>query len=226
MKIIPIEGNDIVVGWYPDTKQTTCSIPQREMKKMDEICKFFDKRSRLNNFLSVIDPEGDRVVSLRNIEHFLLKMCHQNNISYSIKKGTVRERFNISENFDKTFDQETKRYFDIFCREKKVVLVYVQIVDGKKMYCYLHTSIGQANLFMWLIKWRTLNYIVNHKDEIEKDIAMYKETTEEKDNDIDDYHHSTTIDPKCSVSIDFTSPSEKKKKKTRVSRKKRSTMLM
>lgn len=228
MKIIPIKDNKLIIGWYPVTKQVNYNISQKEINKMTEICTFFDKKSRLKSFLSVIDPDGDRIVSLRNIEHFLLKMCYYDtNISYPIIKGNLKERFNISQNFNEMFDQETKKYFDIFCRERKVILVYISKVNDDKEYCYLHTSIGQANLFMWMIKWRVLNYIINHRDDIEKSISYFKETSDEKTQEVQiKIEHSPFINTDdCSISLNFSSSVSNSVKKTRNSRKKRGASI-
>lgn len=230
MAIIEIEGNATVIGWYPVTKKKDYEVPQREMDKMAEICKFFDKKSRLNKFTSVIDGAGERIISSRTIDHFLNEMCHRDRgISYPITKGSLRERFNVSENFNEARDQEGKKYFDAFCRERKVVMVYIKKVNGEKSYCHLSTSIGQANLFMWLIKWRTLDYIINHKREIERDATMNKDEKEKKKKEMSIESNISAESPfidmdECDVSIDISS-SKSSAKKTRTSRKKRNAAI-
>ena len=74
-----------------------------------------------------------------------------------------------------------------------------------------------------MIKWRVLNYIINHRTDIEKSIAYLKESTEERVIEPDlDLENSPFIDTDdCSMSLNFSSTLSKSSKKTRNSRKKR-----
>lgn len=81
----------------------------------------------------------------------------------------------------------SKKYFDPFCRGKKILCLYEDNIDNidniDTMEIEFTSSIGQLNFFKWAIQNGIIAYIQNHVEEIESDMkTRIKENRMAKSN--------------------------------------------
>jgi len=105
-----------------------------------------DQQTR-NEMIDIMESNHPNI-SLRLIDFFLDKYTRNHNIQYIIGNQLT----NINDEYRKQLKIHTKQYFDPFRRYNRFVH---QFNDGK----LLNTSIGQLNLFKWMLENGIINYI-------------------------------------------------------------------
>lgn len=98
-------------------------------------------------------------VSLRLIEHFVTKFSREKEISYNLSNAVFRPYDSYKYEQIKAFN---KKLFDVYRRTK---IFKIQTDKGE-----LETTVAQLNFFNWLFKYKILDYILEHKDKIQKDL--------------------------------------------------------
>ena len=112
---------------------------------------------------------GESRTSLRLLEWLVTGYSNKNNIFYE----TNNDLFYINKEYRNEVNKYSKRYFDPFCRQKKIIYTYHSKDSNKDT--IFSTSIGQLNFFQWAIKNKVITYLENHLDEIKEDmISKYK----------------------------------------------------
>jgi hypothetical protein len=139
-----------------------------------EICilnknkKFFSsKKKYIDQVIDLIDGTSD--ISLRILDWFITNYSKKYNTFYKIKTNEGEENFYVNNEYHKQLFGYTKKYFDSFCRGRKIVYHY-RAADFPNFHIDFITSIAQLNYFQWVIRNKILNYVKSHRKEIEKDM--------------------------------------------------------
>ena len=99
---------------------------------------------------------GHSPISLRILNFFITTYARNENVI--IKR---REDFNVYQEYKICLKAYSIKYFDPFCRRERI-----QITSGTVS---MTTTVGQMNIFKWVIENDILEYIMsNHKDIIVK----------------------------------------------------------
>ena len=113
---------------------------------------YYDDDNVMNNFTNIVN--GNCGVSLRLIDWFVTTYCKKNHISYNI--GTTY--FDVFQDYKLMGKSFKKRKFDPFCRGDRVKL-------NNNGLC-VETTIGQLNFFKWAMTNNVIEYILEHKDQL------------------------------------------------------------
>jgi len=102
-------------------------------------------------------------ISIRLIDHFIIKYCKENKIVLNINKNNKINMFVIYVSYKNQLRKWNKKYFDPFSRGARIPYF---IYQDK---CII-TTIGQLNFFKWFIENNIHEYIYNNINNIEKDM--------------------------------------------------------
>ena len=153
------------------TSGTRSVLDDIEKSFMKDIIDFFKNPKYMNILLSIVVPDNNHRVSLRALEWFVTNYCKKNGTWYKIKHGSVIELFSVYTDYKAKLKAYKKLYFDPFCRGAKINFSYNSSDGTKKI---LMTSISQLNFFKWAIKYKVIDYVQDHINEIEKDMKPLK----------------------------------------------------
>lgn len=133
----------------------------REKLMLKSIDKFYlSNKKYFNIILAVIT--GKTRISIRILDWFIITYSKEKDINYEIKINNRKSYFYIYDNYKNQLISYNKKYFDPFCRKRKILYKY----DNIK----LKTSIGQLNFFSWLIRYKIINYVDNNFAKLNKKI--------------------------------------------------------
>jgi len=130
--------------------------------------------------------KGEKCVSLRSVDWFITNYSKKHNIYYKIyidknnnltfesDNNKLIKNINVFQSYKAQLKAYSKKKFDPFCRRERI--------DFKINDSIISTTIGQLNFFKWAIDNLIIDYIVEHQDEIEKD--MNNSLKEMKENGI------------------------------------------
>lgn len=143
---------------------------------MVSLTKFFSQKSNINKVINIINGKSE--LSLRLIDWFVT--------NYSKKHGIIITRilsnnivhFNVYLSYRSQLKAYSKQQFDPFRRRDRISFIY----DKTKS---IETTIGQLNFFRWVIENSIIEYINEHKDEVESDMISTQKENMKKKNDVD-----------------------------------------
>ena len=129
---------------------------------LTKLLTYYNKDNNLKKILSIIN--GESKISLRLIDWFATNYAKKNFIVYNIsnKKGEPK-RFKVYVDYKLKLKAYSKRRFDPFCRWERINIPYNET-------SYIQTTIGQLNFFKWALENKIIAFILEHYDEIEKDM--------------------------------------------------------
>ncbi len=139
---------------------------------LDSLKKFYGDKENSDKLRSIL-IDG-KLISLRSIDWFITNYSKKNNICYLLyEKETNKYSFsgknnkfhlglNVYHSYKSQLKAYSKKRFDPFCRRDRL-----EFKVGDHI---IETTIGQLNFFKWAIKNLVIDYIVNHKTEIETDM--------------------------------------------------------
>jgi len=148
---------------------------------LDSLKKFYGDKENGERLLSIL-IDG-KLISLRSIDWFITNYSKKNNIcyllyetetkkySFSEKKNKFHMGLNVYHSYKSQLKAYSKKRFDPFCRRDRLEFM---VNDSP-----IETTIGQLNFFKWAIKNLVIEYIVNHKTEIEADMNDSLKKTKE-----------------------------------------------
>lgn len=143
-------------------KQAT--IAKNDGLLMMSLSKFYREPGNMQALLPIIN--GHSKVSLRLIDYFITNYVRKHNTTIPQKDlvtGTVTQ-FNVNLSYRAQLKAYSKQAFDCFRRRDRVLFCYDK---GKS----IETTIGQLNVFRWLISNNVLDYIEDHLEEIDSDMV-------------------------------------------------------
>ena len=142
---------------------------------MQSLSKFYADKHNIRRILPVINGESE--VSLRLIDWFITNYSKKNQtiIPTKNKDGTL-QHMNVYLSYRSQLKSYSKTYFDPFRRRDRITFFY----DTNKS---IETTIGQLNMFRWILQSNILEYVQNHRKDIEQDmIKTQKDNQQKKQN--------------------------------------------
>jgi hypothetical protein len=142
---------------------------------MQSLSKFYADKHNIRRILPVINGESD--VSLRLIDWFITNYSKKNQtiITKNNKDGTL-QYMNVYLSYRSQLKSYSKTYFDPFRRRDRITFLY----DTNKS---IETTIGQLNMFRWILQSNILEYVQDHRKDIEQDmIKTQKDNQQKKQN--------------------------------------------
>ncbi len=133
---------------------------------------FFSDEYYKKELIDIIS--GEKSISLRSIDWFITNYSKKKNIYYKIyqkEDGSLTfddtnnklvKNINVFQSYKSQLKAYSKKKFDPFCRRERINL---NISDTN-----IETTLGQLNFFKWAINNLIIDYILIHKNEIEKDM--------------------------------------------------------
>ena len=160
-----------------DKKKTTKIINSKDLL-MISLSKFYINKSNINKILPILDSQAvensENKISLRLIDWFVTNYSKKNN---TIIKKTGSQHFNVYLSYRSQLKAYSKQLFDPFRRRDRITFFY----DVDKS---IETTIGQLNMFRWILQNDIIDYINVNFSEIESDmLATQKENLSKKNND-------------------------------------------
>lgn len=159
-----------------DKKKTTKIINSKDLL-MISLSKFYSNKANINKILPIIDPQlannDNNKISLRLIDWFVTNYSKKNNIV--INKSN--SYFNVYLNYRSQLKAYSKQLFDPFRRRDRITYFY----DIDKS---IETTIGQLNMFRWILQNDIIDYINSNINIIEQDmLSTQKDNINKKNND-------------------------------------------
>ena len=155
---------------------------------LHKLLQFYENEDHMNNMLSIIN--GSSKISLRIVDWFSTNYSKKYFTMYSTEKNA---RFKVYEDYKLKLKAYSKKRFDPFCRWERIQVP----IDKNREYSF-ETTIGQLNFFKWAIENDVIEYIMNHYEEIEKDmnsnntLSKTKKRINNKDKETKDNTNITT----------------------------------
>ena len=140
---------------------------------LESLRKFYENEYYKKQLISIL--KNERVVSLRSIDWFITNYSKKNNIYYLIyetskqrptfieNNNLFRENLNVYHSYKSQLRAYSKKKFDPFCRRDRILF----ILDEENRF---ETTVGQLNFFRWALSNLIIDYIEEHKKEIEDDM--------------------------------------------------------
>ena len=134
---------------------------------------FYKNEYNRDKLLSVLAEEKN--ISLRSIDWFITNYSKKENTYYIIyedsdknptfeeKDNNYKKNMNVFHSYKSQLKAYSKKKFDPFCRRNRILFK----IDEDHS---IETTIGQLNFFKWAISNLIIEYIINHKTEIETDM--------------------------------------------------------
>ena len=147
---------------------------------LNTLLEFYKEPDNLDILKKIINREylapNNKKLSIRMVNWFVTNYAKQYFTVYDVpstKEGEPARRFFVWTNYKSTEDSYSKQMFDPYCRQERILIPY-----GNQN--RIETTIGQLHFFKWAILNKVLDYIVQHFDAIEKDMASRLNTAKKR----------------------------------------------
>ncbi len=145
----------------PTLERRTSTTKNRVQCKQDFVIawlqEFYTHPGHLEALLPIL--RGESPVSLRLIDYFVTNYAKKNNTSFQLNG----KQFLIYFHYKRELNAYSKRLFDPFCRRERIEFQ----ARGHEGFV---TTVGQLNFFRWAIEKKILEYITEHREDVEKDM--------------------------------------------------------
>ena len=141
---------------------------------MVSLGKFYANSSNMKKILSIVEPKNDGRISLRLVDWFVTNYSKKNNIIINQNPNTTP--FNVYVSYRSQLKAYSKQLFDPFRRRDRITFVYG---DNEN----IETTIGQLNMFRWIIQNQIIDYIQANIDDIENDMINIQKQNNNMRND-------------------------------------------
>lgn len=158
-----------------DKKKSTKIINSKDLL-MVSLSNFYNVRTNIHKILPIILPTNTNPVSLRLIDWFVTNYSKKNNIIISGKKNNNITHFNVYLSYRSQLKAYSKQLFDSFRRRDRITFYY----DVEKS---IETTIGQLNMFRWIVQNDILDYIQSNIEAIEADMIKTQKDNQNKRDD-------------------------------------------
>lgn len=173
---------------------------------MQNLTHFYKESSNLNKMMKIIN--GESKISLRIVDWFVTNYAKKYYTVYDIHvplihprtraDGTIEnteiQRFKVYNDYKLKLKSYSKKRFDPFCRWERINIPYDNNTD-------METTIGQLNFFKWAIENNIIDYIEEHREEIERDMNERNSTSIRKRNVAEDTSATKTRKKREELSI-------------------------
>jgi hypothetical protein len=151
----------------PTLERRAVTVKNRVQCKQDQVVSwlhdFYSSPGNLEKLLPIL--QGTSAVSLRLVDYFVTNYAKKMNTSFP-QSG---RHFLVYFNYKRELNAYSKRLFDPFCRRERIMF------QARGMEAFV-TTVGQLNFFRWFIEKHILEYVMENRETIEKDMnATLKE---------------------------------------------------
>jgi len=140
---------------------------------MVSLSTFYNDKNNINKIIPIISPTGNNRISLRLIDWFVTNYSKKNNTIITKKKDNTVIHFNVYLSYRSQLKAYSKQLFDSFRRRDRITFFY----DMDKS---IETTIGQLNMFRWILQNDILDYIQSNLEEIENDMIKTQKDNQNK----------------------------------------------
>jgi hypothetical protein len=159
-----IESNEIVESTpsdLPVLERRAVTVKHRVQCKQDQVISwlqdFYTEPGNLEKLLPIL--QGSSSISLRLVDYFVTNYSKKFNTSYMLNN----RHFLVYFNYKRELNAYSKRLFDPFCRRERIMF-QARGIDP------FVTTVGQLNFFRWFIEKNIYEFVVEHREDIEKDM--------------------------------------------------------
>jgi hypothetical protein len=145
----------------PTLERRAVTVKNRVQCKQDQVVSwlhdFYSSPGSLEKLVPIL--QGTSPVSLRLVDYFVTNYAKKMNTSFA-QSG---RHFLVYFNYKRELNAYSKRLFDPFCRRERIMFQ----VRGMDPFV---TTVGQLNFFRWFIEKNILEYVMENRETIEKDM--------------------------------------------------------
>jgi hypothetical protein len=140
---------------------------------MLSLSRFYSKCDRIRQILPIINGESE--ISLRLIDWFITNYSKKYNtvLVRNIEGNTVH--LNVFLSYRSQLKSYSKTFFDPFRRRDRIRFYYDTKSDA-----WIDTTIGQLNMFRWMLQYDILDFLREHKESIESDMINAQRENQKK----------------------------------------------
>ncbi len=157
----------------PANKKKGTKIINSKDLLMVSLSTFYNDKNNINKIIPIISPTGNNRISLRLIDWFVTNYSKKNNTIITKKKDNTVIHFNVYLSYRSQLKAYSKQLFDSFRRRDRITFFY----DVDKS---IETTIGQLNMFRWILQNDILEYIHSHLEDIENDMIKTQKDNQNK----------------------------------------------
>lgn len=143
-----------VVSIQP-VNENTNTVMVKNRLLIGNLVKFYENDENLARVVPIIEKKSN--LSLRLIEWFITKHALANNV-------VIESIGNVHMCYKKTLKSYNKRRFDPFRRNERIYMTF----ERKHKPIKVESTVAQLNFFMWLIRTKILDHIVDNITELTK----------------------------------------------------------
>jgi len=152
---------------------------------LESLKKFFTNQYYKDKIIDLLRNEKN--ISLRSIDWFITNYSKKKNIyfyiyktseglpSFKEKNNILHDNLNVHHSYKSQLKAYSKKKFDPFCRRDRILF---KLDDDNE----IETTIGQLNFLKWAFSNLIIDYIIDHKKEIENDMNMCLKQIKKKSN--------------------------------------------
>lgn len=155
-----------------DKKKGTKIINSKDLL-MVSLSNFYNVKSNINSIIPIITPTSNSKISLRLIDWFVTNYSKKNNTIIKRKDKDTIIHFNVYLSYRSQLKAYSKQLFDSFRRRDRITFYF----DVDKS---IETTIGQLNMFRWILQNDILDYIQNNLLDIENDMIKTQKDNQNK----------------------------------------------
>jgi hypothetical protein len=139
---------------------------------MQSLSKFYTTRSNIHKIIPIINGESE--ISLRLIDWFITNYSKKNQtiITKKLNNNNVIH-LNVYLSYRSQLKSYSKTYFDPFRRRERIKFFY----DDRNS---IETTIGQLNMFRWILQSDILEYVADNRKEIEQDMIQTQKDNQQR----------------------------------------------
>lgn len=131
-------------------------------------------RNKIELFSDIINQKTP--LSLRLLDWLVTNYSKKYNITYPLKYNSETVYFNVYIDYKNQLKAYSKKFFDPFCRQKRLVIdsntfkwrTYTSEEDITKK--DIITTVGQLNFFRWFIENKIIDYALCNVELIDRDM--------------------------------------------------------
>ena len=149
--------------------------PQKGSKSNDllmlSLSKFYSNKTNIHKIIPIINGESE--ISLRLIDWFITNYSKKNQTIITKKVNGNVVHLNVYLSYRSQLKSYSKTNFDPFRRRDRITFYY----DNRNS---IETTIGQLNMFRWILQSDVLEYVDEHKKAIEQDMIKTQKENQDK----------------------------------------------
>jgi hypothetical protein len=138
---------------------------------MQSLSKFYANKSNIQKIIPIINGESE--ISLRLIDWFITNYSKKNQTIITKRVNNNIVHLNVYLSYRSQLKSYSKTNFDPFRRRDRITFYF----DNKNS---IETTIGQLNMFRWILQSDILEYVNERKKEIEQDMIKTQKDNQEK----------------------------------------------